>query len=99
MKPLVFHLADGAMVEGLKGFFRRNNWHYAIGCGRIDIDPESDRDFFKVPGRNDQAVWKFAHTYLSPFREAYEHAIIIVDEYFDPFPGATQIRADISANM
>lgn len=99
MKPLVFHLADGAMVEGLKSFFRRDNWHYAIGCQRIEIDPDSEQDFFKVPGRNDQAVWKSAHAYLDPFREAYERAVIVVDEHFDPSPGAEQIRADITANM
>lgn len=99
MKPLVLHLADGAMVEGLKSFFRRDDWQHAIGCGKIEIDPDSEQDFFKVPGRNDQAVWKYAHTYLAPFREAYDHAVIVIDEKFDPSPGAPQIRADISANM
>jgi len=99
MKPIVFHLADGAMVEGLKGFFRRDNWHHAIGCDKVQIDPESEQDFFKVPGRNDQAVWKSAHVYLAPFKEVYEHAVIIIDETFDPSPGAEEIRMDISTNM
>lgn len=99
MKPLVFHLADGAMVEGLKGFFRRDNWHYAIGCAKVEIDPESEQDFFKVPGRNDQAVWKSAHAYLEPFQATHERAVIVLDEHFDPSPGAEQIHADVSANM
>ena len=32
MRPLVFHLADNTMVEGLKAFFRRDNWHSALDC-------------------------------------------------------------------
>lgn len=99
MKPLVFHLADGAMVEGLKAFFRRDNWHHAIGCARVEIDPDSERDFLKIPGRNDQAVWKSAHAYLAPFRDAYERAVIVLDEHFDPSPGAEQLRGDIAASM
>jgi hypothetical protein len=99
MKPLVFHVADGAMVEGLKAFFRRKNWHYAIGCAHVAIDPDNEQDFYKVPGLNDQAVWKSAHAYLAPFEPAYERAVIVVDEHFDPSPGAEQIRADITANM
>ena len=31
------------LVEGLKTFFRRDDWHYAIGCDHIEIDPDSEQ--------------------------------------------------------
>jgi hypothetical protein len=99
MRPIVFHLADNAMVVGLKGFFGRDNWHHALRCARFDIEPTSEQDFFKVPGRNDQSLWKSAHEYLRPFQRVYERAVVIIDESFDPSPGAQRIRADVKANM
>jgi hypothetical protein len=99
MRPIVFHLADGAMEEGFRAFFKRENWHYALGCDRFGIDALSLEDIYRVAGRTDQALWKSAHEYLDPFRETYERAVIVIDEYFDPSPGAAQIRADVSENM
>lgn len=99
MRPLVFHLADNTMVEGLKAFFRRDNWHSALDCARFAIDPDSEQDFFKVPGENDQSVWKFAHEHLSPFRETHERSLVLLDESFDPSPGAAQIHADICRSL
>ncbi|MCC5789791.1 MAG: hypothetical protein JJT75_09155 [Opitutales bacterium] len=99
MRPLIFHLADNAMVEGLKGFFGRDNWHHALGCAQISIDPENNSDFFKVPGANDQAIWKRAHENLMPFPKLYERAIIILDEHFDPSPGAAVLEQEIAVNM
>lgn len=78
MHPLVFHLADDTMVEGLKAFFRRDNWHSALDCARFELDPDSAQDFFKVPGENDQSVWKFAHEHLAPFRETHERALVLL---------------------
>jgi hypothetical protein len=99
MRPLIIHMADNAMVEGLKGYFRRDLWHYALGCAPFALDPNSERDFLKVPGANDQAVWKYAHVHLAPFRETHERAIIMLDEWFDPTPGAEVLQEEIEANM
>ena len=85
MRPLVIHVADNAMVEGLKGYFTRDQWHHALGCAPFDLDPTSERDFLKVPGANDQAVWKYAHVYLAPF-ETHARAIIMLDEWFGDTP-------------
>jgi hypothetical protein len=99
MRPLVIHMADNAMVEGLKGYFRRDPWHYALGCSPFALDPNSERDFLKVPGANDQAVWKYAHVHLAPFQATHERAIIMLDEWFDPTPGAAVLQREIEANM
>jgi hypothetical protein len=99
MRPIVFNLADNAMVEGLSVFFQRENWHHALGCREFDIDPCSDRDFLKVPGRNDDALWHSAHLYLDPFRETHERAVVILDEEFGSSPGAATIRTDVEANL
>jgi hypothetical protein len=99
MRPLVFHLADNTMVEGLKAFFRRDNWHHALGCARFTLDPDSLQDFLKVPGENDQSVWRFADKHLAPFLETYQRALVVLDESFDPSPGAVQIHADICRSL
>jgi len=98
-RPLVIHMADNAMVEGLKGYFRRDPWHYALGCAPFALDPNSERDFLKVPGANDQAVWKYAHVHLAPFQATHERAIIMLDEWFGDTPGAAVIESDIEKNM
>lgn len=98
-RPLVILMADNAMVEGLKGYFRRDPWHYALGCAPFALDPNSERDFLKVPGANDQAVWKYAHVHLAPFQATHERAIIMLDEWFGDTPGAAVLQDEIEANM
>lgn len=68
MRDLVFHLADATMEEAFRAFFRHNNWHFAPGCGRFNMDAESQRDIFRIagtnsglnPNRNDPVTWKKA---------------------------------------
>jgi len=99
MRPLIFHLADNSMVEGLRAFFQKDTWHYALGCRRFDIDAVGDTDFLKIPGGDDQVVWKSAGENLETFCETHERAIVILDEWFDPWPGAAQIKSDITADL
>jgi FAD/FMN-containing dehydrogenase len=99
MRPIVFHLADKHMEEGLRAFFRRNNWHHALGCNRFDIDPGSSEDIFRVAGRADPSIWRNAGTHLKTHLATHEHAVVILDEDFDPYPGAVQIRQEISRDM
>jgi hypothetical protein len=98
-RPIIFHLADGAMEQGFRAFFRRNNWHYALQCDRFEIDPASDTDILRIGGKTDPAVWQGAHEHLAPFKALYDHAVIVIDEHFDPSPGATQIKQDVRNNM
>lgn len=99
MSDIVFHLADKSMAEGLRAFFRRDNWHYALGCGQFNIDSESRDDVFQIGGCTDGGLWKNAHTNLATHFHTHRHAVIILDKDFDPYPTPQQIREDIRANM
>ncbi len=99
MRDVIFHLADEHMEKGLKAFFARGNWHYAIGCRRFAIDPSDENDIYRVPGHTDGGIWKHAANNLRPFREQYQYAVIILDADFEPHPSPQQLRADISADM
>jgi hypothetical protein len=99
MRDVIFHVADKNMEEGLRAFFLRNNWHHALGCSRFEIDPESNMDLYRVAGDTDGGVWKHAHKNLQNFKDKYRYAVIMLDEDFDPHPGAAVLRDDISNGM
>jgi hypothetical protein len=99
MGDVIFHLADGHMEKGLKAFFARDNWEFVLGCRRFEIDPLSETDFFRVGGDTDGGIWKHAGNNLRPFRDKYEHAVVILDADFVPHPGADVLHQDISAAM
>jgi hypothetical protein len=99
MGDVIFHLADEHMEKGLKAFFSRDDWHFALGCHRFEVDPRSENDLYRVPGHTDPGIWKHAGENLRPFRDQYRYAVIILDADFDPYPGAEVLRADISADM
>ena len=99
MRPIVFHLADGHMEAGLRAFFRRDNWHYALDCRRFEIDAESPEDILRVGGCTDCGLWTRCYENLATHLRSHERAIVIIDEYFDPWPGAAKIREDISRQL
>jgi hypothetical protein len=99
MRPVVFHLADSHMEKGLRAFFRRDNWHYAMRCNRFELDPESSEDIFRVGGCTDQGLWKGASANLATHRKTHERAVVIIDEHFDPYPGAAQIQQDMTRDL
>jgi hypothetical protein len=99
MGDAVFHIADKSMEAGLRAFFQRPDWHALLGCARFQIDPVSTDDIFRVPRYKDGGVWKYAATNLANHLGRYDRAIVILDEHFDPYPGAAKIRADIEQNM
>lgn len=98
-RDVVFHLADRNMEAGCRAFFARDDWHYTLGCGRFDIDSDSNSDIFRKGGQTDGGLWKHAHTNLTPFKDLYDHAVIVLDADFEPHPGVDALHADISANM
>lgn len=99
MAPIVFHLADKHMEQGLRAFFRRANWHYAMGCDRFEINAESNDDIYRIAGATDPILWKAAGDHLKTHLGTHERAVVIIDEDFDPYPGADQIRKDATQNM
>lgn len=99
MRDVIFHLADEHMEKGLKAFFSRDDWHYAMGCRKADINPENNTDILRVPGCTDGGIWKNAAENLDPFRDKYARAVIVLDEDFEPHPGPDTLRADITEAM
>ena len=99
MSDVVFHVADKTMEAGLKAFFQRVDWPAVLGCAKFSIDPANPDHIFRVPGYTDGGVWKHAATNLASHLGHFPHAVVLLDEYFDPFFGAAKIRADITKNM
>lgn len=98
-RDVIFHLADHHMETGLRAFFKREDWHHAMGCNRFEIDYESNEDILRVAGHTDGGIWKHSHENLVPFREKYERAVIVLDADFEPHPGAETLVSDISRGM
>ena len=99
MRDVVFHVSDKTMEAGLRAFFQRADWPDVLACARFDIDPQARDDIYRVPAHKDGGVWKYAASNLANHLGKCSHAVVILDEHFDPYPGAARIRADITQNM
>ncbi len=99
MRDVIFHLADQHMEAGFRAFFARADWHHVLGCDQFTIDADSERDIYRKGGYTDGGLWKHAHTNLTPFKEEYRRAVIVLDADFEPHPGSETLQADISRNM
>ena len=99
MRDVIFHLADEHMEKGLRAFFSRDDWQYALGCKQFDIDPLSQQDIFRVAGHTDGGIWKHAGTNLRLFTDKYRFAVIVLDADFEPHPGADVLQEDIAKAM
>jgi len=103
-RPLVFHLADHHMAEGFRAFFKRNDWHFKLGCAQFEFDPDSERDLYRVPGCTDPGLLSDAHDNLRSHQHTHERAIVIIGAQFPGTPGiddagAAEIRRRILANL
>lgn len=99
MRDVVFHVADHAMEQGLRAFFRRPDWSDALGCAPFRMDPDSDEDIFRVRRYKDGGVYNYAHENLANHLGRYEYAVVILDNKFDPSPGVIEIERTIKANL
>ncbi len=97
MNPLLFLVADKNMEHALLGFFERDCWWKAAGCGRIDIDPR--RDIIVAAGQCDPGLYARARELLRPFRETHEHVVVMIDAAWDGSPGASSIRSAVSTHI
>ena len=97
MRPLVLHLADKRMRTCFEAFFSRTDCAQQLGCAHFEFDPT--RDIFQAPGITDPGTYQYAHENLAPYRETHQHAMVVLDEQWDPSPGAEAIVAHIRANM
>lgn len=96
-RPLVFLVADSPMEQMLRGFFGRDHFHTALGCGRFDFDP--DRDIVKAPMK-DSHVHHQAVLLLRQYEHTHERAVAMLDAQWDGNQGcADDIRTKISRDL
>jgi hypothetical protein len=97
MKPLLILTADKECAATVRGFFEREHFHRALGCGPIQLgestfDPE--KDVLVHPG-HDPGVWKDCQQILLTERKAYDKALIILDAAWSGAPRPERLVADI----
>jgi hypothetical protein len=89
--------ADNECAATVRGFFERENFHRALGCGPIrwagtTFDPE--KDVLVHPG-HDPGVWSNPQLVLLSERKAYDKALIILDAAWSGAPRPERLVADI----
>jgi hypothetical protein len=86
-RPLVIHVADRQMEEGIKAFFQRAGWHHKLGCQPFEFSPESPADLFRVPRCTDPGLYQGAWENLRAHQRTHERAIVVIDSQFPGSPG------------
>lgn len=89
MRDCLFLVADKNMEGMLKGFFSRDAFHHAVGCGHFDLDIR--QDLLVAHGQNDPGLYTRANEFLQPYAGTHRHAVVIVDAEWDGSPGAEAI--------
>ena len=97
MKPLLILTADNECAATVRGFFEREYFHRALGCGPFRLgesafDPE--KDVLVHPG-HDPGVWSNPQLVLFSERKAYDKALIILDAAWSGVPRPDRLVADI----
>lgn len=80
----------------LRGFFSRERFHHALGCGPFSVDP--GRDIIVDPGR-DPGVFLRAHELLRLYEGEYAHAVVMLDAAWEGSPGADAIREALTTRL
>lgn len=89
MRDCLFLVADKNMEGMLKGFFSRQAFHHAMGCGHVDFDAR--QDLVVAHGQNDPGLYTRANEFLQPYACSHKHAVVIVDVEWDGSPGEKAI--------
>jgi len=95
VRDCIFLLADLGMEAAFKGFFSRQNFHYALGTAQFSFD--SKQDMICDRAGNDPGVYTRAHELLRPYQSSHQNAVIVLDNAWEGSPGVDKIRSDISA--
>jgi hypothetical protein len=85
MRDCLFLVADKNMEGMLKGFFSREAFHHAMGCGHFNFDYR--QDLVVAHGQNDPGLYTRANEFLQPYASSHRHAVVIVDAEWDGSPG------------
>jgi len=93
-RPLVIHVADRQMQEGIGAFFLRADWHIKLACERFDFDPKNRSDLFRIPGCTDPGLYQGAGANLRAHQSTHAHAIVMLDSQFPGSPGTDDTAAE-----
>lgn len=97
MRDCLFLVADKNMEGMLKGFFSREGFYRALGCGRFDFNPRED---LKVAhGQNDPGLYTKANELLQPYASSHRHAVVVVDAEWEGSPGKEAISHRIAEHL
>lgn len=97
MRDCLFLVADKNMEGMLKGFFARDSFHRAMGCGHFDFD--SRQDMVVAHGQNDPGLYTRANEFLQPYASTHRHAVVIVDAEWDGSPGQDTISQRLNKHL
>jgi len=92
LRSLGFLVADKNMQACLRGFFERDRWDLALGCGRFEFNTEIPGDIYVAAGEHDPGLYSHGTELLSAFERRYEHFVVMMDAQWDGSPGADAIR-------
>ncbi len=97
MRDCLFLVADKNMEGMLKGFFSREGFHRALGCGRFDFNPRED---LKVAhGQSDPGLYTKANEFLQPYASSHRHAVVVVDAEWGGSPGEDTISQRLNEHL
>jgi len=97
MRDCLFLVADKNMEGMLKGFFSREAFHRAMGCGHLDFD--SRQDLLVAHGQNDPGLYTRANEFLQPYARTHQHAVVIVDAEWSGSPGKDAILQRLNQHL
>lgn len=97
MRDCLFLVADKNMEGMLKGFFSRDSFHRAMGCGQFDFDLR--QDLLVAHGQNDPGLYTRANEFLQPYASTHRHAVVIVDAEWSGSPGKDAIMQRVSQHL
>ena len=97
MRDLVILTADSTMTHVLRAFFKRQHFEQSLGCGVIDIDPETE--ILHIPSFTDGGLHTHAHELLRSYLTSHQHALVLLDKQFGGERPAEIVRDDIAGNL
>lgn len=97
MRDCLFLVADKNMEGMLKGFFSRDAFHRAMGCGHFDFDFR--QDLLVAHGQNDPGLYTRANEFLQPYASTHRHAVVIVDAEWSGSPGKDAILQRLTGHL
>ena len=97
MRDCWFLVADKNMEGMLKGFFSRDVFHRAMGCGHFDFDWR--QDLLVAHGQNDPGLYTRANEFLQPYARTHRHAVVIVDADWSGSPGRDAIQQRLNQHL